>query len=122
MLLVRKGNPGPVNAKVGQKVTYRVTEFSRSQISPAEAATVHWLVKSTDGAALLSERNVGPVPRACRAADLVRAECHHDALRAVTVGRDRCADSGDRRAAESRRRTYSGVLPRGQTSLRERRR
>ena len=60
MLLVRKVT-GPANAKVGQTVTYRVTEFSRPQVSPAEAAAVHWLVKSTDGAALLSERDVGPV-------------------------------------------------------------
>jgi hypothetical protein len=60
VLLVRKVT-GPANAKVGQKVTYRVTEFSQPQVSAAEAAAVHWLVKSSDGAALLSAPDVGPI-------------------------------------------------------------
>ena len=60
MLLVRRVT-GPEHASVGSHVTYRVTEFSEPQVSAAEAAAVHWLVKTSDGAALLSERNVGPL-------------------------------------------------------------
>jgi hypothetical protein len=58
MVLVREVS-GPAHAKVGEKVTYRVTQFNQPDVSPAEAAAVHWLVKSSDGASLLSERNVG---------------------------------------------------------------
>jgi hypothetical protein len=60
MLLVRKVT-GPANAQVGEAVSYRVTEFNQAAVSAADAAAVHWLVKANDGAALLSERDVGPV-------------------------------------------------------------
>lgn len=60
MLLVRKVS-GPKSTKVGDQVTYKVTAFNKEDVSPAEASVVHWLVKSAEGAALLSERDVGPV-------------------------------------------------------------
>jgi hypothetical protein len=60
VLLVRRVT-GPEQARVGERVTYRVTEFSEPQVPPAEASAVHWLVKTSDGAALLSERDVGPL-------------------------------------------------------------
>lgn len=59
MLLVKEVS-GPAKAKVGAKATYKVTKFSEATVAPADAAAVHWLVKSSDGAALLSERDVGP--------------------------------------------------------------
>jgi hypothetical protein len=60
MLLVRE-MAGPSAAKAGDRVTYRVTRFSGGRGTAAAAAGVHWLIKTSDGGALLSERDVGPV-------------------------------------------------------------
>jgi len=59
MLLVQEVT-GPARARIGQSITYRVTAFNRGDVSDEEAAAVHWLVKSSAGAALLSRRDVGP--------------------------------------------------------------
>lgn len=59
MLLVRTVT-GPATADVGDEVEYRVTAFSEPNPSAKATAGIHWLVKSADGAALLSERDVGP--------------------------------------------------------------
>lgn len=60
MLLVRQVQ-GPATARVGEQATYRVTELSEPSPSAKATAGIHWLAKTADGAAVLSERNVGPV-------------------------------------------------------------
>jgi uncharacterized small protein (DUF1192 family) len=43
---------GPATARVGERVTYRVTAFSPPAPAAADRAAVRWLLKSTNGAAL----------------------------------------------------------------------
>lgn len=50
---------GPANAAVGDAVTYTASAFDPPVITDAEAAGIHWLVKSSDGSALLHRRDVG---------------------------------------------------------------
>ena len=57
MLLVREVS-GPATAAIDEHVTYSVTSFNREP-KRGEDGAVNWLVKSTDGAALLSETKLG---------------------------------------------------------------
>ncbi len=44
MLLVRKAD-GPATARVGDRVTYRATEFNRMHPSELEKRSINWLIK-----------------------------------------------------------------------------
>jgi len=51
---------GPLTAKVGDRLTYQVTEFIPASPSRADIAAVSWLVKSEGGAALANMSECGP--------------------------------------------------------------
>ena len=51
---------GPPTAKVGDQLTYQVTEFIPANPSKADIAAVSWLVKSEGGAALANMSECGP--------------------------------------------------------------
>jgi hypothetical protein len=51
---------GPLTAKVGDQLSYQVTEFIPANPSKADIAAVSWLVKSEGGAALANMSECGP--------------------------------------------------------------
>jgi hypothetical protein len=51
---------GPLTAKVGDVLSYQVTEFIPASPSKADIAAVSWLVKSESGAALANMSECGP--------------------------------------------------------------